>query len=94
MLLIIPRSKQLLFVFRTDNHAKYVIDAARAGEHIFCGKNLFDLSLEVIGGAIEAVKKAGVKFIVALTDVSILIFRKSNSSVTEGKDTRSPYPLK
>ena len=47
----------------TDTHAKYIVDAAKAGKHIFCEKPV-DLSLEVIKGAIKAVEKAGVKMMI------------------------------
>jgi myo-inositol 2-dehydrogenase/D-chiro-inositol 1-dehydrogenase len=44
----------------TNTHARIISDAAAAGKHIFCEKPI-DLDLEVIDGALEAVRKAGVK---------------------------------
>ena len=44
----------------TDTHAQFIIEAARAGKHIFCEKPIaFDL--DEIDKALEAVEKAGVK---------------------------------
>jgi myo-inositol 2-dehydrogenase/D-chiro-inositol 1-dehydrogenase len=44
----------------TDTHADLTIAAARAGKHIFCEKPV-DLTSAKVKGALEAVKKAGVK---------------------------------
>ena len=44
----------------TDTHAKIVVEAARAGKHIFCEKPV-DHDLAKIDAALEAVKQAGVK---------------------------------
>ena len=55
-----PEVEAVVICSPTDTHAKYVVDAAKAGKHIFCEKPV-DLSLEVIGGAIEAVKEGRCK---------------------------------
>jgi myo-inositol 2-dehydrogenase/D-chiro-inositol 1-dehydrogenase len=47
----------------TDTHARYIVDTAKAGKHIFCEKPV-DLSLDVIKGAIKAADDAGVKLMV------------------------------
>lgn len=44
----------------TDTHAHIVVEAARAGKHIFCEKPI-DHDLAKIDAALEAVKQAGVK---------------------------------
>jgi myo-inositol 2-dehydrogenase / D-chiro-inositol 1-dehydrogenase len=44
----------------TDTHAHIVIEAARAGKHIFCEKPI-DHDLAKIDAALDAVKQAGVK---------------------------------
>ena len=44
----------------TDTHAKIVVEAAKAGKHIFCEKPI-DLGLDKIDAALEAVERAGVK---------------------------------
>jgi len=47
----------------TDTHARYIVEAARAGKHIFCEKPV-DLSLQVIRDALNEVEKQGVKLMV------------------------------
>lgn len=76
----------------TDTHAKYIVDAAKAGKHIFCEKPV-DLSLDVIKGAIEAVKKAGVKLMVGFNRRFDPNFLKIKQLVTEGK-IGEPHILK
>lgn len=44
----------------TDTHADLVVEAARAGKHIFCEKPI-DLTLEKIDNALAEVARAGVK---------------------------------
>ncbi|MEW5785760.1 MAG: inositol 2-dehydrogenase [Bacillota bacterium] len=56
-----PEIDAVLICSSTDTHANFVIEAARAGKHIFCEKPI-DLSVEKVKAALEAVKKAGVKF--------------------------------
>jgi myo-inositol 2-dehydrogenase/D-chiro-inositol 1-dehydrogenase len=50
----------VLICSSTDTHADLVIEAAKAGKHIFCEKPV-DLKLEKIDRALAAVEKAGVK---------------------------------
>ena len=54
-----PDVEAVVICSPTDTHAQYIIEAAKAGKHIFCEKPV-DLSLEVIQGALDAVAKAGV----------------------------------
>ncbi|MCK9208579.1 MAG: Gfo/Idh/MocA family oxidoreductase, partial [Salinivirgaceae bacterium] len=58
-----PEVEAIIICSPTDTHAKYIIETAQAGKHIFCEKPI-DLSIPVIQSALEAVKKAGVKFMV------------------------------
>lgn len=44
----------------TDTHAKYIIESAQAGKHIFCEKPI-DYDLKKVHEAIKAAKDAGVK---------------------------------
>lgn len=76
----------------TDTHAQYIIDAARAGKHIFCEKPV-DLSLGVIKGALDEVKKAGVKLMVGFNRRFDPNFLKIRHLVTEGK-IGDPHILK
>jgi myo-inositol 2-dehydrogenase/D-chiro-inositol 1-dehydrogenase len=50
----------VLICSSTDTHAKFIIEAAEAGKHIFCEKPI-DLNVDRIREAINAVEKAGVK---------------------------------
>ena len=68
----------------TDTHARLVVEAARAGKHIFCEKPI-DLRLEKIDAALEAVKKAGVKLQIGFNRRFDPNFRKVQSMVAEGK---------
>ncbi len=45
----------------TDTHSQITIEAAQAGKHIFCEKPI-DYDVDRIHQALDAVKKAGVKF--------------------------------
>jgi len=76
----------------TDTHAKYIVDAAKKGKHIFCEKPI-DLSLDTIKGAIEAVQKAGVKLMVGFNRRFDPNFLKIKQLVLEGK-IGDPHILK
>ncbi len=54
------RIDAVLICSSTDTHEALIVEAARAGKHIFCEKPLAR-SLAEIDGALEAVEKAGVK---------------------------------
>lgn len=50
----------VLICSSTDTHAKYIIESAKAGKHIFCEKPI-DYDLKNVHEAINTAKKAGVK---------------------------------
>jgi len=79
-----PEVEAVVICSPTDTHAKYIIDASAAGKHIFCEKPV-DLSLEVIKGALEAVKKAGIRFMVGFNRRFDPNFLKLNQMVADGK---------
>ena len=54
------RIEAVLICSSTDTHAELVVQAARAGKHVFCEKPI-DLTLEKIDHALAAVAAAGVK---------------------------------
>jgi myo-inositol 2-dehydrogenase / D-chiro-inositol 1-dehydrogenase len=87
-----PDVEAVVICSPTDTHAKYIVDAARAGKHIFCEKPV-DLSLEVIKGAIAAAEKAGVKLMVGFNRRFDPNFLKIRQLVTEGK-IGDPHILK
>jgi myo-inositol 2-dehydrogenase / D-chiro-inositol 1-dehydrogenase len=76
----------------TDTHAAIIVDAAKAGKHIFCEKPV-DLSLEIIKGALKAVETAGVKLMVGFNRRFDPNFLKIKQMVVEGK-IGDPHILK
>ena len=87
-----PEVEAVAICSPTDTHARYIVDAAAAGKHIFCEKPV-DLSLEIIKGAIEAVEKAGVKLMVGFNRRFDPNFQKIKQLVTDGK-IGEPHILK
>ena len=79
-----PGVKAVVICSPTDTHAKYIVEAAEAGKHIFCEKPV-DLSLKIIKGALEAVERAGVKFMVGFNRRFDPNFLKLKQMVTDGK---------
>ncbi len=55
-----PEIEAVLICSSTDTHSKYIIEAAKAGKHIFCEKPI-DYDLAKVHEAINAAKDAGVK---------------------------------
>jgi len=87
-----PDVEAVVICSPTDTHARYIIDAARAGKHIFCEKPV-DLSLEVIKGALDEVARAGVKLMVGFNRRFDPNFLKIKQLVSEGK-IGDPHILK
>jgi myo-inositol 2-dehydrogenase / D-chiro-inositol 1-dehydrogenase len=79
-----PEIEGVIICSSTDTHAKYIVEAAKAGKHIFCEKPV-DLSLDVIRGAIDAVRAAGVKLMVGFNRRFDPNFLKIRQLVAEGK---------
>lgn len=55
-----PEIEAVLICSSTDTHSKYIIEAAKAGKHIFCEKPI-DYDLKKVHEAIDTAKNAGVK---------------------------------
>lgn len=55
-----PEIEAVLICSSTDTHADFIIEAARAGKHIFCEKPIA-YDLEMVRAAINAAEEAGVK---------------------------------
>ena len=87
-----PEVEAVVICSPTDTHAQYIVEVAKAGKHIFCEKPV-DLSLKVIQGALEAVKKAGVKLMVGFNRRFDPNFLKIKQLVEEGK-IGDPHILK
>jgi myo-inositol 2-dehydrogenase/D-chiro-inositol 1-dehydrogenase len=78
-----PEVDAVVICSPTDTHAKYIVESARAGKHIFCEKPV-DLSLDIIRNAIEEVNKAGVKLMVGFNRRFDPNFRKIRDMVMAG----------
>lgn len=76
----------------TNTHAQYIVEAARAGKHIFCEKPV-DLDLSIIQNAIDVVEESGVKLMVGFNRRFDSNFRKIQQMVGEGK-IGDPHILK
>jgi myo-inositol 2-dehydrogenase/D-chiro-inositol 1-dehydrogenase len=87
-----PGVEAIVICSPTDTHAKYIVDAAKAGKHIFCEKPV-DLSIDVIKDANKAVEKAGVKMMVGFNRRFDPNFLKIKNLVVEGK-IGEPHILK
>ncbi len=79
-----PRIEAVLICSSTDTHADLVIEAAKAGKHIFCEKPI-DHSLAKIDRALEAVATAGVKLQVGFNRRFDANFARVRRAVTSGE---------
>jgi myo-inositol 2-dehydrogenase / D-chiro-inositol 1-dehydrogenase len=79
-----PEIDAVLICSSTNTHSIITVEAAEAGKHIFCEKPV-DLNVEKINAALEAVKKAGVKFQVGFNRRFDHNFKKVKELVNEGK---------
>lgn len=68
----------------TDTHAQYIIDAAKAGKHIFCEKPIA-LDLATIDAALAAVAESGVKLMVGFNRRYHPNFKRIRDLVAEGR---------
>ena len=68
----------------TDSHAKYTIEAAKAGKHVFCEKPIA-LDLETIRSVVQTVDKCRVKFMVGFNRRFDANFKKIKQMVVEGE---------
>ena len=83
-LLSIPSIDAVLICSSTDTHAGLIIDAARAGKHIFCEKPV-DHRLVRIDEALEAVARAGVKLQVGFNRRFDANFARVHAAVAGGE---------
>jgi myo-inositol 2-dehydrogenase/D-chiro-inositol 1-dehydrogenase len=87
-----PEIEAVIICSSTDTHARYIVEASKAGKHIFCEKPV-DLSIEVIKGALDAASKAGVKLMVGFNRRFDPNFLKIKELVATGK-IGDPHILK
>lgn len=76
----------------TDTHARYIVEAAEAGKHIFCEKPV-DLSIDVIKNALKKTEEAGVKLMLGFNRRFDPNFLKLKQLVAEG-NIGEPHILK
>lgn len=76
----------------TDTHARFIIEAAKAGKHIFCEKPV-DLSISVIRDSIDTTSRAGVKLMPGFNRRFDPNFMKLRQLVSEG-EVGDPHILK
>lgn len=79
-----PEVEAVLICSPTNTHAQYIVEAARAGKHIFCEKPI-DLDLKNIENALEVVEECGVKLMVGFNRRFDPNFKKIKDMVVEGK---------
>lgn len=79
-----PEVNGVLICSPTDTHAKFIIESAEAGKHIFCEKPV-DLDLDNIKKALKAVEESGVKLMVGFNRRFDSNFKKLRQMVAEGK---------
>jgi myo-inositol 2-dehydrogenase/D-chiro-inositol 1-dehydrogenase len=79
-----PEINAVLICSSTDTHADLIIDAARAGKHIFCEKPI-DYSLAKIDRALEAVEKACVKLQIGFNRRFDTNFARVRQSIASGE---------
>ncbi len=74
----------VLICSSTDTHAQLIIEAAKAGKHIFCEKPI-DFNIEKIKQALNSVKAAGVKMQIGFNRRFDHNFKKIREVVESGK---------
>jgi myo-inositol 2-dehydrogenase / D-chiro-inositol 1-dehydrogenase len=79
-----PEIEAVLICSSTDTHAQLIIDAAKAGKHIFCEKPI-DFNIDKIKQALNSVQAAGVKLQIGFNRRFDHNFKKVREFVQSGK---------
>jgi myo-inositol 2-dehydrogenase/D-chiro-inositol 1-dehydrogenase len=79
-----PTLQAVAICSATDTHARFIVEAAQAGKHIFCEKPI-DYDLQKIDAALAAAERAGVKLMIGFNRRFDPNFRKVRELVGEGK---------
>lgn len=79
-----PDLDAVLICSSTDTHKQIILEAASAGQHIFCEKPIA-FTLEEIDEALAAVEQAGVKFQVGFNRRFDASFRRVREAVQQGE---------
>ena len=86
-----PQIEAVLICSSTDTHSDLIVEAARAGKHIFCEKPIAH-SLEKIDRALAAVKRAGVQLQIGFNRRFDPSFARVRKAVESG-EIGEPYLL-
>jgi myo-inositol 2-dehydrogenase/D-chiro-inositol 1-dehydrogenase len=79
-----PEIEAVLICSSTDTHAQLIIEAAKAGKHVFCEKPI-DFNIEKIKQALNSVQDAGVKLQIGFNRRFDHNFKKVREFVESGK---------
>ena len=79
-----PDIDAVIIASSTDTHAPFIIDAARAGKHIFCEKPI-DFSIARIDEALAEVEKAGVSLQIGFNRRFDPSFARIRQAIAEGE---------
>lgn len=79
-----PAIQAVLICAATDTHAPLIVEAAKAGKHIFCEKPIA-LSLDAIDRALAAVDSAGVQLQIGFNRRFDANFRRVRQAVEMGE---------
>ena len=87
-----PEIDAVVICSPTNTHAQYIVEAARAGKHIFCEKPV-DLDIATIQKAVKVAEESGVKLMVGFNRRFDPNFKKVKDMVIAGK-IGEPHILK
>ncbi|MBN2154650.1 MAG: inositol 2-dehydrogenase [Candidatus Lokiarchaeota archaeon] len=87
-----PEIQVVIICSSTDTHVKFITEAAKAGKHIFCEKPI-DFEVSRIKDALNAVKDAGVKFMIGFNRRFDHNFQRMKKAVQKG-DLGEPHIIK
>lgn len=79
-----PEIEVVIICSSTDTHAQFIIEASKAGKHIFCEKPI-DLNIDKIKEAIKAINEAGIKFQLGFNRRFDHNFRKVHNLIKEDR---------
>jgi myo-inositol 2-dehydrogenase/D-chiro-inositol 1-dehydrogenase len=79
-----PEINAVLICSSTNTHAQLIVEAARAGKHVFCEKPI-DYDLARIDWALQAVEKAGVKLQIGFNRRFDANFARVRQAIVKGE---------
>src|SRR5258708_12727760 len=76
-----PTIQAVVICSSTDTHAPFIVEAAKAGKHIFCEKPIA-ADLAIIDNALSAVSQPGVKLMIRFNPLSPANFNRLTHPIT------------